>query len=236
MKILHLCYLAISFWVLPVQAAFLNGGFETGNFKIWSSLGDASVTDTGFGIGPVTGTFQALLTNAATATDGYNYSGIDAVAVDQLEAFLHLPTASLGAFEGTGIGQSFTANAGDILSFSWDFLTDQANQVEFNDFAFAVLDGNLISLTNTASLLKTSNSPFLLETGYAGFSQILSAGNHSLSFAIVDVGDGLATSGLLIDNVSLSATPTTVPEPSDISLWAVGFLALVSISRLQKSY
>jgi hypothetical protein len=45
------------------------------------------------------------------------------------------------AIEGSAIKQTFTANAGQTLSFSWNFLTNESvgndANPNFNDFAFA---------------------------------------------------------------------------------------------------
>ena len=38
-----------------------NGGFETGNFFGWSTVGNARIETAAFGTGPTEGVFQALL-------------------------------------------------------------------------------------------------------------------------------------------------------------------------------
>jgi hypothetical protein len=214
MKILPIVFcLGTGCLSLPVQAGVVNGGLESGDLTGWSSLGDVAATDSSFGTGPAAGSYQALLTTANTAdtADGYNFSGNDAADGAALETFLQLPNGTLDAIEGSGLSQSFTANAGDVLSFEWNFLTDILDNTGFDDFAFFVLDGAVFSLASTSSSLHASNSVFNYETGFSIFSQILNGGSHTLSFGVVDVGDGLAVSTLLIDGVTLS--PQVIPEP-----------------------
>src|SRR5215510_6991338 len=49
------------------NAALTNGGFETGDFTGWQTLGDASIQGTSFGSGPTQGLYQAVLTNDSGA-------------------------------------------------------------------------------------------------------------------------------------------------------------------------
>ena len=113
---------ALALLLIPsqiVHAVTLNGSFETGNFDNWTTTGQTSVEDSGFGVTPTDGDKQAALQTLQNST------GITAV---EIETFLGLSTGTLtnqGATEGSAIKQIVTANAGDILSFSWNFLTDQ---------------------------------------------------------------------------------------------------------------
>jgi hypothetical protein len=134
-----------------------NGGFETGDFSGWGSIGDALVVDASIGTPPAAPRFQALISNAPSPgtiiapPDRFNFSGTNAVDAEMLEAFFGLPSDTLNdnpnqqtAFEGSGIVQSFMARAGDVLSFFWNYLTDDA--VFGFDFSFAVFDGRYIIL------------------------------------------------------------------------------------------
>jgi hypothetical protein len=210
----------------------LNGSFETGDFTDWTTTGDTSVQDLGFGVTPTDGNYQAALQTLADTT-GTSAAG--------LESFLGLSSGTLtnsGATEGSAILQIIEANTGDVLSFDYNFLTDEVpGNSDFNDFAFFTLDNNLISLADTFSpdLFSPSFSSFAEETGYKSFSYTLtSAGTYTLGFGVVDVdntggGDTAVNSGLLVDNVRT----TPVPEPMTIfgSLAALGFMKKFSKKR-----
>jgi hypothetical protein len=210
----------------------LNGSFETGDFTDWTTTGDTSIQDSGFGVTPTNGNYQAALQTHAIMT-GTSAAG--------LESFLGLSSGTLtnsGATEGSAIRQIIKANKGDVLSFDYNFLTDEVpGNSNFNDFAFFTLDNNLISLADTLSpdLFSPSFSSFAEETGYKSFSYTLtSAGNYTLGFGVVDVdntglGDTEVNSGLLVDNVRT----TPVPEPMTIlgSLAALGFMKKFSKKR-----
>ena len=57
---------ALTFWLAPAlaHADLINGGFETGNFTGWQTIGDALVVDSSIGTAPAGGNYQALITNA----------------------------------------------------------------------------------------------------------------------------------------------------------------------------
>ena len=206
--------------LIPSQithAVTLNGSFETGNFDDWTTTGQTSVEDSGFGVTPTDGNQQAVLQTLQDSTG---------TTASEIETFLGLSTGTLtnqGATEGSAIKQTITANAGDILSFSWNFLTDQDPDPTYNDLAFFTLNNNLIENTNIPNIPSFSN--LAQETGYQSFSYtISSSGTYTLGFGIVDRGDTAVNSALLIDNVQTSA----VPEPMTIlgSLAALGFAAI----------
>jgi hypothetical protein len=117
---------------LPAQAATVNGGFETGDFTGWSAIGNTTIQNSSFGSGPTEGTFDALLTAPADNSDALP---------SDLETFLGLSPFSLDGINGSishgsAIQQVFTANAGEVLSFQWNFLTNESQGSAFNDFAF----------------------------------------------------------------------------------------------------
>lgn len=210
----------------------LNGSFETGNFTDWTTVGDTSVQDSGFGVTPTDGNYQAALQTLADTTG---------VSASNLESFLGLSSGTLtnsGATEGSAIQQTIGANTGDVLSFDYNFLTDEVpGNSDFNDFAFFTLNNNFISLADTLSpeLFSPSFSSFAAETGYQSFSYTFtSSGTYTLGFGVVDVdntggGDTGVNSGLLVDNVKT----TPVPEPMTIfgSLAALGFMKKFSKKR-----
>ncbi|NEO18042.1 MULTISPECIES: PEP-CTERM sorting domain-containing protein [unclassified Moorena] len=217
----------------PALAIF-NGSFETGDFTEWATIGDTSIETEAFGSGPTDGDFQALLT-----TD------FGSVPVSDIETFLGLTAGSLATIpnlpnvgtptEGSAIQQTFTAHAGDILTFDWNFLTDEFTSLseeifndvvlfipeEFNDFSFVSISQMVDGLadTNSPLFIESLTDLFFEETGFQSFSYTFeTSGTFSLGFGVLDEDDEIVDSGLLIDNVQL----TPVPEPASI----LGLLAL----------
>ena len=230
--LVNLMSLAGLFGGSPSNAASINGGFETGDFTGWSRIGDTSIqTANSFVSSPTEGVFEAFLSTASVADDNFNFSGTDAVPNSDLEAFLELESGSLNNFgkvgvfptkEGAAIKQTFTANAGSILSFDYNFLTDEYPQSEYyNSFAFIVLNTSTNKLADTFSNLNSSSTFFNQETGFGSFSTRLpTSGTYTLGLGIVDRGEAFS-SGLLVDNIQI----TPIPEPSSM----LGLLALAAL-------
>ena len=198
-----------------------NGGFETGDLSGWGSIGDALVVDASFGTPPAAPVFQALISNGPSPGNRFNppnifsFSGTNSVDAGVLEAFFGLPFPTLRvipsqqpAAEGSGIVQSFTAQAGDVLSFHWNHLTDERL---FNppfpggfDFSFAVLDGVVMILGDSTAALVESPTIFLEESGFRRFEVVIpTTGVHLLGFGVVDTVDTQSLTALLIDRVSV---------------------------------
>lgn len=231
----------------PSHAAILNGGFED-NLTDWTSIGDVSTQTDDFDATPTQGNSQALLTTASStfvddSTGTFNFSGNEPATVGTaggLEDFLGLPLGSLPGsdsffnfpFEGSALKQTFSAQAGDVLSFDWNFLTndDPSNQ----DYAFVVLD-NLSKLAQTTDNLNSSSTVFSQETGFQTFSHTFtSASEFSLALGVVDAGDFNNSSALLVDNVTLT-TPAAVPEPgSVVGVLLFGALGIKAVKKGQR--
>jgi hypothetical protein len=247
---------ALTFLLAPVmaQADLINGGFETGNFTGWQTIGDALVVDLSIGTAPAGGTYQALITNAPSrpSSEGHfqSYSGTNSVSafcsivpgfINPLEAFLGSPNCSLTAlatainpfgtgsiaYEGSAIKQTFTGNTGEVLSFSWNFLTDEGGQPF--DFAFVVLDGTLSLLADFSTLNSGSGTPFRDESGYHIFATTLpTTGVHYIGIGVVDsLIDPDINSGVLVDNFSVQK----VPESASLFLMALGLIVMVRMGR-----
>lgn len=189
-----------------------NGGFETGNFTGWSTIGMAEIETADFGTEPSQGTYYAALSTM-----------FDTVSASALESFLGLTPGSLNDLEtgnieeGSAIKQTFTANAGDVLTFDWNFMTNELESTlvgSNNDFAFFTLTSSPSKLADPSSSFMTSLTQFADETGFETFSAELPAsGTYTLGFGVVNVGDPIFDSALAIDNVTVSAS---VPEPTSV--------------------
>jgi hypothetical protein len=202
-------------------AGISNGDFATGNLSGWASSGNAAVDSTASFGAPAPG----------AASSGFLFGG-SAVSAATLEAFTGLGAGTLtamGGVVGSAISQSFTSGAGDSLSFSWKFMSDEPVASPANDTAFIVLDGvfKLLTSVQTAAFTGSSLSPMLDETVYASYSTTLTAGAHTLAFGVMDVPDTLGASALAISGVSVAA----VPEPQTWALMLAGAAALGSLVR-----
>ena len=221
----------------PSQAAIINGSFETGDFSQWNTIGNTSIQTSAYGSGPTAGTYDALLSTGEATP----------VPVNSLEDFVGLLPGSLNGigdgdtFQGSAIKQTFNANAGQVLTFDWDFLTNEATPSQFfNDFSFVNISSasniTLSKLADTSSAFTSSptrnytdtNKSFASETGFQTFSYTIpTTGEYSLGIGATNAGDPYGVSGVLIDNVKLSSTP--VPEPGlEWGVFALGALGIGS--------
>lgn len=214
-----------------------NGGFEAG-LTGWTTAGDVA-QDGGLGGGPTEGTAQVLMTTALddgddTSGSDFNASGQAPAQVgiaDGLEEQLGLAIGDLDGFfadlptEGSGIARTFTAPAGSRLSFDWALLTNDDLSA---DFAFVAIDGIVSVLIDSLdATLLTGSGDYAAETGIQSFlSEPFAAGGlHRLVIGVVDAGDYLATSALIVDNLQV------VPAPAVAWLLLLGLPALAARAR-----
>lgn len=186
-------------------------GFDSG-LAGWTTTGDVAIVASG-------GNSSARLTNAFTGgfddPTELNLSGIDPVAAGgALETAAGLPAGALDlsllnqATEGSVLARSFTVEAGDVLSFDWQLLTQDVGGA---DYAFLTVGNSLITLGNAASAALPGSGDYLAQTGLSTYQYTFAnAGTFQVSFGIADVGDYAVSSALSLDNVAL----TPIPEPS----------------------
>jgi len=245
-----------------VQAQLVvDGSFESG-FTGWELHGDTRIVTGSYGVIPVDGASQALVTN----NELKNPAPITAAA---LETFLGLTPGSFTAagngtaVEGSAVLQQFAVIAGQTLTFSYNFLTEENVKLkptwDFNDFGFAVVkpvgqtgtqaDVKTLATVNSLVLdIFTANSQILPfgsqaqvdfrtgATGYRTFSYTFpTTGIYLLGIGVLDVGPGssanIGNSGVLVDNVNLTA----VPEPQTWSMAAGLALCAVAAARRIRS-
>lgn len=138
---------------------------------------------------------QALITNRESESNS-------PISASELEAFLDLAPGSLNqpnnddATEGSAIRQTFLANAGDVISFDFNFLTNEVLETPFNDFGFISLNGSVSELADTTSATSSvATTSFIEETGFQTFSTAISTtGTYTLGIGVVDVGDSFISS------------------------------------------
>jgi len=217
-------------------------GFESGSFSgSEATSGDVGIKGTYFTIAPSQGTKQMLMTTISNTSDaGFsNQSGGNAVSVVTIGSFLGESTSSIRDGTATGTeGSAFTIslgalNVGDVVTFDYDFLTDEIAPGQHNDFAFWELNSGTIHVfadTTSAFLHATdpSNTVFGLETGYHTVSiTITTAATYTLGIGVMDATTADNPSGVLIDNIVV----TPVPEPTTVAFSVAGAALLVALRR-----
>lgn len=180
--------------------SIVNGGFEIGDFTDWQTIGDASIQKAEFGSGPTEGNYQALISNT-----------LGSVSEAELEANLGLKSGALDSLNNGNVTEGsalqlkpITVKAGDVLSFDWNFLTNEGLPSFYNDFGFVTISSTSSELADTNSNFFFSNTIFLSETGYETFTyQFTQAGTFTIGLGVVDVEDTDVDSGLLVDNLKI---------------------------------
>lgn len=193
-------------------------GEDRGTFDNFRTIGDTSIETQDIGISPTDAESQALITN------GFSDSG-GSVEESDLSEFLGLTSGSLDilldgdATEGSGIKQTFTAQAGDIVEFDYTLLTNEAtpNGI-FNDSAFFSLGKSSDDSSGGKFALEIADTsdPTFSDKSVEGYSEatdtktikvaISEAGTYELGFGIVDLSDTIVDSGILVDDVKLIST------------------------------
>ncbi len=221
--------------VSVASADFTNGGFEMGDFTAWSTAGLASVETAAFGTGTTQGVQQAFL-------DTFDQTGSSR---SDIEMFLGLGDGDLNTIadslntgdavvEGSALKQTITVNAGDVLTFDWNMMTDEfLASPSFNDFSFVSIVDTMTDISVLADVFTgsfvASSTFFAHETGFSSFSHTFTTGGtYTIGFGVVDVGDADYASGLIIDNVQI------VPSPSAAALAVLGMPIAVSCFRRRR--
>lgn len=202
-----------------------NGNFSSG-LTGWNTLGDVAVQS-----GSVLMTTASVdyADDSPAAVGAFNASGVAAAEIAAIEASLGLAAYALdlnefdSASEGSLLKQIFNVNAGDTLSFDWNFFTNEGVGA---DYAFVSINGNVTTLASAAAA-NVADVTYAWSTGVASFSQVFAAATTvDLAFGVVDRSDYTATSALTLDNVTVIAAP--VPEADTYALMGLG-LGLVSL-------
>lgn len=187
----------------------VNGDFSaTPDFAGWQTSGNDLVFAADFHSIPDGKTTQAVISNAQQPNNGTL-----PVTAANLETFLGLGTGALSspgntAVNGSAIKQNVTGKRGDVITFKADFLTNEAVNTN-RDYAFVTITLNgktqLFKLTGALkATVVTDGSGFASETGYHTYAVLLpKSGQYTIGYGVVNVGDSLFASDLLVDNVQL---------------------------------
>jgi hypothetical protein len=142
------------------------------------------------------------------------------------------------ASSGSAIKQSFYGNAGDTISFDWNYITSDGYNYDFCFMALTSMDLMFVQkLAGNVTLgtlppgdipLIPSATIFLNETGFDTYSfKLATSGTYTLGLGVVQVRDTSYDSGLIIDNFKI----TPVPEPATILLLGMGLVGVANFSR-----
>ena len=172
-----------------------------------------------------------LASIAIIALGAGNAAAQSSVPESQLETFLGLQQGDLDGLNngpvmnGSAISQMITVSAGSMLSFDYDFLTNQPTVPPLyavNPFAFVTVPV-LQDFADDFSPLMTSSTSFAQETGYNTFTETFTtAGTYLLGIGVVNVTDNMYSSGLLLDNFQLTGGSIINPgfESGNFSGWS----------------
>jgi hypothetical protein len=160
-------------------------GFESGSG--WVEVGDTN-------------------TSNSNVTEGSNSlqmsTGNGSVSVATLNTSLGLAAGSIEGLttgddeEGSGAYREFSANAGDSVSFDWEFDADDGGEDDAAVY-FLMLGNTVID----SDLLRQADSN---GSGTVSIGPLASAGTYRLVFAIVDIEDDSDSTDLYVDNIRLS--------------------------------
>jgi len=156
-----------------------------------------------------------LSVSIGSASAAANY--YPAVPIADLELFFGAAPGAIVAasadpgydpgFEGSGIKDSFGFVTGDVISFSYNFLTDELPNPYADDYAFVSIGGQVTRLDHVlgSTLYETLHADnYYLETGYQSFSYTaLNAGVLDFGIGVVDAYWGGTDSALLVDNIKV---------------------------------
>jgi hypothetical protein len=153
------------------------------------------------------GASQALADGAVNAAQLESFVGVSD------DDFLGLGNGNV--YNGSALQTSFTALAGQTVSFQYDFLTNEnpnggLNLV--NDFAFVNWStGTLTDFSDVASgTFSAGAAGYAYQTGYQDYSfMVNSTGTFTLNIGVANVIDGMNDSALLIDDLMVNRAGTT---------------------------
>ena len=208
----------------------------------WTTAGDVAAVDGHLVVTNASHTFADDADNGLADTGARNVSHTDPLPTGNgpgsLEEALGLAGAPFEAFgtswEGSAVSQTFDAAAGGQLTFSWDLRTLDQRDPAQADWAFIVIDGQVLKLADAfAASTGNADADYAAATGWLPSAPYTFAagGSHAISFGVVDVGDFNDTSALSIGDVRVSS----VPEGSTLALMVAGLGLLAMHGRRRRA-
>lgn len=227
---------------VPFAASAAPLNFESGDFTGWMTLGQASIVDASYGTGPIQGTYSALLENGADKTGGNDILGAGFL-VDDIETFLGVATGSIASLftpvsgevltEGSAMKTTFAGIAGQMISFDYKILADDC---DLDNCPGGVEDGIVVTIAGDGfvdiingtfgTVADGSGSPYYAESGVLTFQYtLLSAGTFDLGIAVLDGGDDIVSSAVMVDSVNVDP----IPVPAALPLMLTAFAGIAAL-------
>jgi len=124
---------------------------------------------------------------------------------------------------GSGISTTLSVNAGDVITFSWSFDTDDA-ALYGNDFGFVVVNGGVAKLADISQVGDDNATGW----GTVTFTAI-ETGPLQIGFGVMNTGDSAGDSHLLIDKLTVNGEVVRGFESGDLTGWEnTGTVAVVT--------
>jgi hypothetical protein len=224
--------LVVSVTGANAQQKIVNGGFETGDFSGWTvdtfagSFGEITISDFTMGplsalpvSGPRTGAFYAL--SDQTGPGAYAISQTFTIGAPISSAILRFSLSPADRSGNVTVGTDF------------DPFSSGPNQYISADLFGGAVGGFTPAVGALRNFFQggatTSLDDALPYTDYQfDLTGLLTPGTYTLRFAEVD-NQGFFN--MAVDDVSLVVTPSAVPEPSTVLLFAIGLGALGVVAR-----
>lgn len=211
------------------QATVVSSDFESGSLGSWSSIGDVSMFTGDPAVAPIEGTYSAHLMNgpgSVSDTLVEDFLGLSNGTLDSFSAGL---SAGTDVNQGSAMSYTYSGNAGDVVSFDFIYLTDEAlNNPNYNDFAFASINGVLLvadTYADGTSYIADNSSAYWgwASTGVLSFEYTIgSTGTIDIGLGVLQVTDPTVNTVLLVDNFAITAVP--VPAAVWMFMSGLGFL------------
>ena len=239
-SVAFLSALCLLLGVQQAAANILNGSFETGDTSEWSTVGDVSVTDSSFGVDPIDGTYQILLsTNGSSVSETESAMGLTSGTI---QSIFDAEVGGLGSgpTEGAAFQQTFyVGENGDSISINYNLLTNASVPEETStDFIWWYLDrptgsdeSGVFAHVNEDIFSSSATPDYDWETGYQSIRlRVNQPGTYTLTIGINDVDDTYTDSATVFDYFFLRKAP----EPNTFFLFGAGLLGLAFHARWAK--
>ncbi|WP_212365878.1 cadherin-like domain-containing protein [Bradyrhizobium jicamae] len=139
-----------------------------------------------------------------TASDG-TYSASSTASLKLAYEAAVAPTLTVGAninfvpTDGSALKTTLYLHAGDVVTFQWNFTTD--DYLPYHDFAFASVNGSAFLLSDIQSTGSYGS------TGWHTFSYTVTAdGTYDIGAGVMNDKDQMVTSYLALDNLEVNGT------------------------------